>query len=213
MADAFFIPLESLHDRASNWFTRARAALRGAIPCGRGCSRCCIGPFAITVLDARMLRQGLGALTPSVRENIEAKAMDQVTAMESAFARLGRSPSLDDWSDAEQDAVASRFADAPCPALDTDGSCRVYEVRPVTCRTMGIPLEEDGVVQGACEIQTATPILRLPAVFREEEERLAEREAQELEARRDHEGGTGEEIFLPYGFISERAWTGFSSVR
>ena len=160
-----------------------------------------------------MLRQGMSALSVGDREDIEARAMTQVTAMESAFARLRYSPFLDDWSDAEQDAVAARFADVPCPALDSDGSCRVYEVRPVTCRMMGIPIEEDGVVQGACEIQIALPIVRLPAIFREEEERLVEREAQELEAFQDEAVPPGDEVFLPYGFLAERAWTGFSSIR
>ena len=209
MADPVLISLESLHDRASHWFTGARAALLGALPCGRGCSRCCIGPFAITVLDAAMLQQGLNALSLSDREDIEATARNQVAAMTQAFPRLGDAPFLDDWSDDEQDAVAARFAEVPCPALDRDGSCRVYEVRPVTCRTMGIPIEESGAVQGACEIQTAVPIVRLPAVFREEEERLAEREAQELEAFQDEALLRGDEILLPYGFIPERAWTGF----
>jgi hypothetical protein len=55
--------------------------------------------------------------------------------------------------------------------------------------------------------------VRLPAIFREEEERLVEREAQELEAFQDEAVPPGDEVFLPYGFLSERAWTGFSSIR
>ena len=78
---------------------------------------------------------------------------------------------------------------------------------------MGIPIEEDGFVQGACEIQTAVPIVRLPAILREEEERLAELEAQALDAFHDEAPRAGDEIFLPYGFLPERAWTGFSSIR
>ena len=209
MADPVLIPLESLHDQASHWFTRARAALLGTVPCGRGCSRCCIGPFAITVLDATLLRDGLTALSPSDREDIEARARNQVAAMTQAFPRLKGTPFLDDWSDAEQDAVAAGFAEVPCPALDRDGSCRVYKVRPVTCRTMGIPIEEEGVVHGACEIQTAVPIVRLPAVFREEEERLTEHEARELDDCQEKTLRPGDEIFLPYGFIPQRAWTDF----
>jgi len=213
MAEAFIIPVESLHNRATHWFTRARAALLGAIPCGRGCSRCCVGTFPITVLDARVLRQGVSALSSRNREAIETRAMELVTAMESAFPRLGSSPFLDDWNDAEQDAVAAHFADMTCPALDRDGSCRVYEARPVTCRTMGIPIDEDGVVQGACEIQTAVPVVRLPHVYRQEEDSLAELEAQELETPKDDGLPAGDEIFLPYGFLPEPAWTGFSSIR
>ncbi len=213
MAEPFFIPLESLHDRASHWFNRARAALLGALPCRRGCSRCCIGTFAITALDVTMLRQGLRALCPSDREDIEARAQDQMAAMTQAFPRLESTPYLDDWSDDEQDAVAAQFAEAPCPALDRDGCCRVYEARPVTCRTMGIPIEEDGAVHGACEIQTAVPIVRLPSIFREEEERLAEQEARELGACQEESFSGGDEVFLAYGFLPERAWTGFSTIR
>jgi Fe-S-cluster containining protein len=205
MADISFIPLSSLHDRASDWFGRAHAALLGAVPCRRGCSRCCIGPFAITVLDAKMLRRGLDGLTAETRDDIEARARNQIAAAARAFPRLARSPLLDDWSDAEQDALATAFAAFPCPALDADGSCRVYDARPVTCRTMGIPIESGGTVEGACEVQTAVPVVRLSAVFREQEESLAEQEALDLQNAK----GDGEEILIAYGFLPERAWTGF----
>ena len=183
MADISFIPLSSLHDRASDWFGRAHAALLGAVPCRRGCSRCCIGPFAITVLDAKMLRRGLDGLSAETRDDIEARARSQIAAAARVFPRRARSPFLDDWSDDEQDALATAFAEVPCPALDVDGCCRVYDARPVTCRTMGIPIEAGETVEGACEIQTAVPVVRLPAVFREQEEGLAEQEARELQTR------------------------------
>jgi len=66
---------------------------------------------------------------------------------------------------------------------------------------MGIPTEDRGLAHGACEVQTFIPILRLPSAFREEEDRLAQEEAASLEALRRTTGSTGEEIFLPYGFL------------
>ena len=66
---------------------------------------------------------------------------------------------------------------------------------------MGIPTENLGLAQGACEVQTFIPILRLPSTFREEEDRLAQEEAASLEAFRRATGSTGEEVFLPYGFL------------
>jgi Fe-S-cluster containining protein len=203
MAEASFIPLGSLHDRASDWFAHAHAAVLGAVPCRRGCSRCCIGPFAITILDARLLRRGLTTVSAEVREDIEARANSQVQALERAFPRLADSPFLDDWTDEDQDAVAARFADLPCPALDAQGSCRVYETRPLTCRTMGIPIELNGAVQGACDVQTAVPIVRLPPVFREEEDRLAEEESRAL-AVMERSENVGDELWLPYGFLPQR---------
>jgi len=66
---------------------------------------------------------------------------------------------------------------------------------------MGIPTEDQGLAQGACEIQTFIPIVRLPIAFREEEDRLAQEEAASLETLRQTTGSTGEEVFLPYGFL------------
>ena len=66
---------------------------------------------------------------------------------------------------------------------------------------MGIPTENRGLVHGACEVQTFIPILRLPSSFREEEARLAQEEAASLDALRRTTGSTGEEVFLPYGFL------------
>jgi hypothetical protein len=74
---------------------------------------------------------------------------------------------------------------------------------------MGIPTDKSGSVEGACDVQTAVPIVRLPAVFREEEDGLAEQEARELQNAK----GSGEEVLIAYGFLPERAWTGFSSMR
>jgi hypothetical protein len=69
---------------------------------------------------------------------------------------------------------------------------------------MGIPTEDRGLAHGACEVQTFIPIVRLPSAFREEEDRLAQEEAASLEALRRATGSTGEEIFLPYGFLASR---------
>ncbi len=204
MTPAAFIPLSSLHDRATCWFDRAQAALLDALPCRRGCSACCHGPFAITVLDAAELQWGLASLDPAVRRGIDERARGQAAAFEAAEPRLRVSPFLDGWSDAAQDALAERFGALPCPALDADGGCLVYAFRPVTCRTTGIPTESGGTVEGACSVQTSVPVVRLPAAIREEEDRLAEQEAAALGELRDTVTSAGEEVWLAYGFLADR---------
>lgn len=191
--------------RCDQWFERARASVLGNLPCRRGCSRCCIGPFAITRLDVAVLQRGLDSLAPSVRLAIESIARRQAEVFETVFPRLKEDVALDRWSDREVDGLVERFRDLPCPALAEDGSCRVYAFRPVTCRMMGIPVEADGLVAGACEIQTAVPIQRVPLVLRQEEQRLAEQERAELEACLGSTPGRGEEVLLPYGFLPDRS--------
>ena len=124
--------------------------------------------------------------------------------MEAVFPQLTQSDLLDKWSDQEIDRLVTEFHNHPCPALEPNGRCGVYHHRPLVCRSMGIPTEDRGLVHGACEVQTFIPILRLPSAFREEEDRLVQEEAASLEALRRATGSTGEEIFLPYGFLAGR---------
>ena len=191
-----------LYRKTDHWFQRATATLLGEVPCRLGCTSCCIGPFPITLLDIHTLQQGLAGLPSDQRHRIEQRAIEQTAAMEAAFPQLTHRDLLDHWSDQEIDRLVTEFHQYPCPALETDGRCGVYPHRPLVCRSMGIPTEDRGLAHGACEVQTFIPILRLPSAFREEEDRLAQEEAASLETLRRATGVTGEEVFLPYGFLA-----------
>ena len=193
--------LAPLYKKTDHWFQRASAALLGEVPCRPGCTSCCIGPFPITLLDVQTLQQGLAGLPPDHRERITQRAAEQTAAMEAAFPQLTHTSLLNEWSDQEIDRLVAEFDDRPCPALEPDGRCGLYDHRPLVCRSMGIPMEVRGLTHGACEVQTFIPILRLPSAFREEETRLAQEEAASLDALRRNTGSTGEEVLLPYGFL------------
>ena len=193
-----------LYRKTDHWFQRATAALLDKVPCRLGCTSCCIGPFPITLLDVQTLQQGLAGLPPDHRHRIEQRAIEQTTQMGNAFPQLTHTDLLDTWSDQEIDRLVTKFHDQPCPALEADGGCGIYAHRPVVCRSMGIPIEDRGLTHGACEVQTFIPIVRLPSPFREEESALAQEEAAILDALRRATGSTGEEVFLPYGFISRK---------
>ena len=190
-----------LYHKTDHWFQRATAALLGEVPCRLGCTSCCIGPFPITLLDVHILQQGLADLSPDHRHRIEQRAIEHTAAMEATFPQLTRTDLLDTWSDQEIDRLVTEFHDQPCPALEADGRCGVYDHRPLVCRSMGIPTEDRGLTHGACEVQTFIPILRLPSSFREEEDHLAQEETVALETLRQNTGSIGEEVFLPYGFL------------
>ncbi len=177
------------------------AALLEQVPCRRGCCRCCIGPFPVTILDQQHLHEGLARLPDAQRRAIQQTARAQVAAIEARFPRLSTSPMLDDWPDRLAEQLAEEFQDLPCPALSSDGSCAVYAFRPLTCRSMGIPPDRDGYVDGACDIQTAVPLIRLSPPLREEEDRLAGEEAEQLAALRLKLHSRGEELLLPYAFL------------
>lgn len=195
--------LSSLPEKTSQWFARATAALLEQVPCRQGCCRCCIGTFPVTILDRQHLQGGLARLANAQRQAIQQKAQDQVAAIEARFPRLASSPMLDDWPDRLTEQLAEEFQDLPCPALTSNGHCAVYAFRPLTCRSMGIPPDQAGCVEGACEIQTAVPIIRLSPPLREEEDRLAGEESQQLTALRLKLQCRREELLLPYAFLPQ----------
>lgn len=135
----------------------AEAARRSGewLVCRPGCTQCCIGPFAITQLDARRLRRGLAELEAS---DPEAAARVRERARQSV-ARLSRDFPGDALTGilAEDEPAQERFAtfadDEPCPALDPEnGTCDLYAARPLTCRTFGPPVRCDSEAVACCEL-------------------------------------------------------------
>ena len=194
-----------LFQQAEQWFRRAHASLLSALPCGKGCCECCIGTFPITRLDALELQRGLERLPLLQRDTIVARARNQIALLETAYPALQLQNGLHKWSDSIIDEMVERFAHLPCPALDSDGTCGIYAFRPITCRMMGIPGESDGVVHGACAVQTAVPVIRLSPRLRADADRVAEQEAVALSILNQAQPEAGDELLLPYGFVSDPA--------
>jgi len=192
--------LGTLARKTDDWFRRASAALLSQIPCRAGCCHCCIGLFPVTQFDVHVLQEGLRQLPIDQRERIEGRAVEQIRALETAYPRLKPSASIGRWSDEEIDQAVTAFHDAPCPALGDDGLCSIYDHRPLTCRSMGIPARQDAIVNGACAVQTFVPIVRLSATLEAEEQELAALEAAELAALPEV-AAESEEILLPYAFV------------
>ena len=190
-----------LFQQASHWFQRAQASLLEALPCRQGCCECCVGIFPITQLDVLELHRGLNLLPSDKRTAIVTRARAQIASLELAYPDLRATPNLDEWDDSRIDAIVEHFAHLPCPALASDGRCSVYTFRPITCRTMGVPVESDGMVHGACSVQTAVPIVRPSPSVRTDYARLAEDEAVALSILRQAQPEAGDELLLPYGFV------------
>jgi Fe-S-cluster containining protein len=193
----------TLFESTARWFERANASLLGDLPCRRGCAHCCVGIFPVTLLDEQVIQHGLNALSDSQRKRIVETAAAQVLQLTAVMPQLLRNRYVDHWPERECEQVIEEHSHWPCPALESDGGCAIYHFRPLVCRSMGIPSEDAGLVDGACAVQTAVPLIRLSSALREEENRLAALEAEELEALRHQQGVEGEEILLPFAFVAE----------
>lgn len=97
------------------------------LACHPGCCECCRGPFPISDADAQRLRTGLAELLshdPHRASEIQRRARE--------------------WSGNDDEA---------CPALDpANGTCELYAVRPMTCRTFGPPVRCESGELAICEL-------------------------------------------------------------
>jgi Fe-S-cluster containining protein len=125
--------------------TMAEAARRAGshLACRIGCTECCMGPFPITVLDARRLQVGLALVArrePARAEAIRSRARTAVAQMRPDFPGDPHTGILSE-DEAAEAAFSTRHEHVPCPALDpASGRCELYQWRPISCRTFGPPV-------------------------------------------------------------------------
>lgn len=134
---------EALAGAAARWERRVR--------CRVGCTTCCIGPFDITVLDAARLLRGL-AEQPAIAVAVAQRARQAWDDMAPEFPGDAARGILPDDDEARQ-AFFTRFGEMPCPALDpVTGACDLYEHRPLSCRTFGLPVRYGDELLAPCEL-------------------------------------------------------------
>lgn len=141
-----------LLDALDRGFAEIRRRAGPYLLCAPGCSECCFGPFPITRLDVRRLLSGLARADPSTAAAIVADARDAIETLRQGFPGDAGSGRLAPDTNA-LDRFFSRHARLPCPVLDkTTGTCRLWEDRPVACRTYGPPLAFTGAPAPHCKL-------------------------------------------------------------
>jgi Fe-S-cluster containining protein len=123
------------------------------LACRPGCHQCCIGVFAITTLDAAVLRAAHASAPPDLAERIRTRAL---ASRERLLAQKfpGDETTGILFTEPHQEEAFEDYAnDEPCPVLDPDtGTCDLYAARPVQCRTFGPPMRDDEGHLTVCEL-------------------------------------------------------------
>ena len=131
-------PYRRLLGQVDAWFTGCLEAGGTALSCHGGCSACCRGLFDITLLDAVLLKNAFASLAPAIQADVLQKCRARLEELQQRWPTL-QPPyllnSLPDhtWTDMPDD------DETPCPLLDAEGFCLVYNSRPLTCRLHGLP--------------------------------------------------------------------------
>lgn len=130
------------------WARAASRAREGEVACRPGCFGCCVGLFEISLPEAALVRSGVGRLSPGDRDDVVRRATRIVEESAASFPGDATRGLLDpDRSEAADDAYFEVVADRACPMLELpSGRCRIYEERPITCRSYGFAWAKDGAV-------------------------------------------------------------------
>jgi hypothetical protein len=102
--------LAALWQKVDDFFARVVGRYPDDLVCAAGCTSCCSRRLSVTGIEAAAIRGWLAALEAPARAAIIARAS------------------------------ASDPASGPCAALDENGHCGIYPVRPLVCRSHGVPL-------------------------------------------------------------------------
>lgn len=122
------------------WFAGCMERHPAEIACTSGCSACCCSLFDITLLDAWHLKNGFDRLPPTTRRQVLAKVEARVAEIREQWPDFSEPYLLNLRPEEEWSRVMSDEDETPCPLLADDGTCLVYDVRPMTCRLHGLPL-------------------------------------------------------------------------
>ncbi len=121
-------------ERADQHFASVMRTQPQNLQCGAGCSLCCYGLFEIGSGDVPIIAEGLEKLHPSRRKKVIRRALEIVETT--------THPNLRECTPEEKESFFDRTQATPCPNLDDQGLCMMYEHRPMVCRTFGLPLRE-----------------------------------------------------------------------
>lgn len=122
-----------------------------SLTCKRGCTHCCIGPFAVTERDLERLRAGF-ALAPDA--GMARRFAEVREAMREGFPGDWESGQVTDLEAADLFDLGHPWL--PCPVLDLEsGACGLHAHRPIACRLHGPALRMDGVDLRHCRLNYA----------------------------------------------------------
>ncbi|KAA0252385.1 MAG: YkgJ family cysteine cluster protein [Acidobacteria bacterium] len=127
--------------RADGLWADASARTRpGELACRPGCFGCCLGLFEISAPEALLVRAALERLDAPEREEIVSRSRRIVAETAGSFPGDPVAGILDpDRTEEADDRYFEVVADRACPMLELPtGRCRIYEARPLTCRTYGL---------------------------------------------------------------------------
>ncbi len=139
-----FVRYEALVAEVDSIFAHIRGAHTECVTCEPGCSDCCNALFDLSLVEAMYINQAFANTIPYGKERSDILTL--ASELDRKAVRMKRefysaSKAGQPAEDIMESAARLRL---PCPLLNADLRCMLYEKRPITCRLYGVPLNING---------------------------------------------------------------------
>ncbi len=120
--------LIALYRQIDQAFNKVAVKFPHEFKCKIGCCDCCHAAFDISLIEAVTIKKAFNILGKKTKKYCIKRAKEASELWEQAI---------------EKKADLSRVR-IPCPLLNRDNECILYKLRPVNCRSYGVPTEIHG---------------------------------------------------------------------
>ena len=142
--EPIFKKYEDIRAEADAIFTYMDNQFSNCVTCRKGCSDCCSALFDLSLVEAMYINQAFADTFDYGRKR--SNILERASEIDRALTRIKRDFYRAEKDGEKADAIMQKVASMrmPCPLLDENNECYLYEARPITCRLYGIPTEIDG---------------------------------------------------------------------
>lgn len=134
----FFKRYEALATQAEAAFDKIREAHPECVKCAKECSDCCNALFDVTFIEALYINHKFNAA-------LDGKALGEIleraNTSDRRIHKIKRDALKELQSGKDESDILAEMAEyrIPCPLLNEDRLCDLYDYRPITCRLYGVP--------------------------------------------------------------------------
>ena len=158
-----FAQYEALTAEVDAVFDKVKAACPQEVRCEVACSDCCHAPFDITLVEALYLNKRFNELHPKGDERY--RFTEAANRSDREHYRLKHKAWKAHKAGVPDEKIIEDFARERirCALLADNDRCEMYDIRPVTCRLYGAPLNIGGAMR-VCGKSGFAPGGKYPAV-------------------------------------------------
>ncbi len=141
---AIFTRYEALVAETDALFAHVRNNFPDCVICAQGCSDCCHALFDLSLVEAMYLNAKFMESLEHGRKRSD--VLSRAADLDRKLVRMKRDfyKETKDGKSAEEIMHEAALVRVPCPLLDEENACILYDCRPITCRLYGIPLNIQG---------------------------------------------------------------------